>query len=301
MKGVYTAMITPFNQDGSVSYNGLRANVEHQLEAGINGLLFLGTTAETPTLTAEEQAKILKTGIQSVCGLVPVMVGTGTNSTATTIENTKRAADAGANIALVVAPYYNKPQQEGIYQHFAEVADKGGLPIVVYNIPGRSGVNIEPATLERIAEHPRVVGVKEASGNVAQMADILSRVNGNEKIGEGFTLFSGDDSLTLSVMALGGRGVISVISNLYPGAMVHLVDECLEGDFAKARDCHNYLFPLMQAAFCETNPAPIKYLMNLAGMAAGPCKLPIAEVSKANQKRLTQVFAKYNLRSPGCK
>jgi 4-hydroxy-tetrahydrodipicolinate synthase len=292
LSSLYTAMVTPFNADRSVNYDSFARNVNGQLNAGVDGLLFLGTTAETPTLSSEEQAEILRVGMEEVAANsdhpVSVMVGTGTNCTATTIENTQKAAEMGANIALVVAPYYNKPQQSGLYHHFATVAENGGLPVVVYNVPGRASVNIEPETIERLADLPNIVGVKEASGNISQMADVLYRTQEKD-----FSFFSGDDALTLPVLAMGGQGVISVLSNFDPRGMLRLVDAGLSGDFDTAREVHDHLYPLMQAAFCETNPAPIKHMMEHLGLDIGPCRPPISELSEANRAQVNLAIRNY--------
>ncbi|MBI1975427.1 MAG: 4-hydroxy-tetrahydrodipicolinate synthase, partial [Candidatus Vogelbacteria bacterium] len=251
------------------------------------GLVPLGTTGESPTIHDEEREKIIKTAVDAANGRVPVIVGTGTNSTEKTIKYTKQAKQLGADAALIVSPYYNKPTQEGLYQHFTTVANAVDLPIIVYNIQGRTGVNIETATLKRMAEHKNIVAVKEASGNVAQMMEVL------DQLPKDFTVVSGDDNLTLPLMALGGKGVISVISNLLPDKVSRMTGYALEGDFESAKKVHFELLPIFKAAFIETNPIPIKAAMNMAGLPAGPCRLPLCKMMPANEEKLKAVVSKY--------
>ncbi len=288
-QGCITAMITPLNEDGSVNYEGLAKNTEFQIENGISGLVPLGTTGESPTIHDDERERIIKTVVQAANGRVPVIVGTGTNSTEKTIKYTKQAKMLGADAALIVSPYYNKPTQEGLYQHFIAAATGGELPIIVYNILGRTGVNIETATLKRIAEHRNIIAVKEASGNIAQMMDVL-----NELPPE-FMVLSGDDNMTLPLMSLGGKGVISVVSNLLPKQLSEMCQFGLEGDFEKAKQIHFELLPIFKTAFIETNPIPIKAAMNMAGMPAGPCRLPLCKMMPQNEEKLRKVVEKYGL------
>ena len=294
IKGVITALITPFTQSGEVDYEGLRANIRFQIEQGVSGILPLGTTGETPTLTREEQDEIIKISVEEAKGKVLVMVGTGTNSTKTTIKYTQRAQELGADMALVVTPYYNKPTQEGIYQHFKAVTQSVSLPVMIYNIQGRTGKNIETSTMQRIAALPNVVSVKEASGDVNQMGDVLSSI-----ANDSFTVMSGDDGLTLPLLSLGGMGVVSVVSNLVPGKVVEMVNSGLSGNFTKARELHLELLPLFKGAFIESNPQPIKYLMARAGMAAGPCRLPLMELSVGNKPLLDDLLRKMELLQNG--
>jgi 4-hydroxy-tetrahydrodipicolinate synthase len=286
LKGTYTAMITPF-MNGQVNYDGLRKNIRFQIENEIDGILVLGTTGETPTLTNEEQENIIKISFEEINGRVPLMVGTGTNSTAKTIENTKRAKDFGADIALVVTPYYNKPTDEGIFQHFKAITESVEIPVVAYNIQGRTSKNIETSTLKRISELDNIIGVKEASGNVNQMGDVINNIARRRK---NFNVVSGDDSLTLPLIALGGKGVISVVSNLVPRKVVHMVRFALEGDFLSAQDLHHELLPIFKGAFIETNPIPIKEAMNICGMPAGSVRLPLCEMSADNKTKLNNII-----------
>lgn len=280
INGTYTALITPFSADGSVNYDQLENNINFQIENGIDGLLALGTTAETPTLTNEEQTKIIDCCKSTINGRVPLMVGTGSNSTAKAIKNTLEAEEMGADIALVVTPYYNKPTQEGIFQHFKAIVDKTNIPILVYNIQGRTGKNIETDTLKRIADLNNVIGVKEASGNIKQIQSVLTQITSNK--GD-FHVMSGDDSLTLPIIALGAHGVVSVISNLYPKEMSTMVRAANNGDFEKARSIHNKLLPMMNGAFIETNPSPIKGAMRFVGMDTGVVRLPLVKLSDENE------------------
>lgn len=279
IRGAYTALITPFLEDGRVDYEQLEKNIEFQIENGIDGLLALGTTAETPTLTKEEQNKIIDCCMRTINGRVPLMVGTGSNSTAKTIKNTMAAEKMGADIALIVTPYYNKPTQEGIFQHFKAVVDATDIPILVYNIEGRTGRNIETDTLKRIAQLKGIIGVKEASGNMSQIQSVITEI-GDQK--DSFNVMSGDDSLTLPLLSLGGHGVVSVISNLYPKEMSTMVRAALNGNFEEARSIHNKLLPMMKGAFIETNPSPIKGAMKYAGMDTGEVRLPLVKLTNEN-------------------
>jgi len=289
--GTYTALITPF-KGGEVDYDGLKKNIQFQLDNGISGILPLGTTGETPTLTSEEKDKVIQVAVEVAKGKVPIMVGTGNYSTKNTIENTLRAKELGADIALIVTPYYNKPTQEGIYLHFKAVNDAVDIPIMVYNIQGRTGKNIETSTLNKIASLKNVIGVKEASGNVGQMTDVLELVCGGHP---DFNVMSGDDGLTLPLMALGGKGVVSVVSNLVPAQVVAMVDAAQKSDFEKARKLHFKLLPIFKGAFIETNPMPIKEAMNLCGMPAGGCRLPLCEMETQNREKLKQVLKEMKL------
>ncbi len=291
IKGTYTAIITPFRGE-EVDYDGLRQNLRRQIAAGVDGIVALGTTAETPTLSEQEQAKIIVMCREECAGKINLIVGTGSNSTAHTIHNTKIAKELGADAVLIVTPYYNKPTQEGIFRHFKAVCDAVDIPVIVYNIQGRSGVNIETATLQRIAQLENVVAVKEASGNIGQMGDVLE---GIARVRPGFCVMSGDDALTMPLMALGGRGVISVVSNLVPERVVEMVNVCLEGDFTRARELHFGLLPIFRGAFIETNPVPIKEAMAMCGMPSGQCRLPLCEMSQEHRQKLQKILAGMSL------
>lgn len=282
LQGAFTAMVTPMNPDGSVDYDGLRKNVKFQLQQGINGLVPLGTTAETPTLDEDEEDEIIKVVFEEVRAFekstgkkIPLVLGAGSNNTRDAVKYCQRAKKAGADAALVVTPYYNKPSKEGIFRHF-EACSKVGIPILVYNIQGRTGTNIPTDVLKRIADLPNICGVKEASGNINQMMEVIQQVKSAHP---DFAVLSGDDGLTLPLIACGGEGIISVVSNLAPKAVTELANTALKGDFAEARKMHYRLLPFFKAAFVDGNPTSIKYAMNVKGLPAGTVRLPLVEVT----------------------
>lgn len=288
LKGTYTAMITPMKKNGAVDYEGFRKHIKNQLKAGIDGLVPLCTTSETPTLDEDEEDKMLdiimeeRAAHKKATGKnIPIIVGTGSNNTRDAVRYTQRAKEAGADAALVVTPYYNKPSQEGIFCHFKAVSAVG-LPILVYNIQGRTGTNIATDTLARIADLPNIIGVKEASGNINQMMDVLAKVKSKHP---DFAVLSGDDGLTLPLIALGGDGVVSVVSNLAPKEVKAMVDAALKGKFEEARKAHFRLLPIFKGAFVDGNPTSIKYAMNLKGLPAGGVRAPLVEVN-ANAKKV---------------
>lgn len=283
VQGVHTAIITPFDEMGRLDEEGLRQNIRYQISNGIDGIVALGTTGESPTLTAQERERVIRISVEEVKGKVPLMVGTGSYATQQTIENTRQAALLGADMALIVSPYYNKPTQEGLFRHYKAVAEATPLPIIVYNIQGRTGQNIQNDTLKRLADIPTIIGVKEASGNITQIGEVIEMI---AKHKPGFSVLSGDDSLTLPVMALGGDGVISVISNLVPDQVKAMLQSIAQGNWNEAREIHYRLMPLIRAAFMETNPIPIKAAMNIMGMASGTCRLPLCELLPENEKKL---------------
>ncbi len=285
-KGCITAMVTPFDEKGGVDYEGLRQNARFQIENGISGLVPLGTTGESPTISEDERKRVIEAVISEAGKKVHVIPGTGTNSTEKTIKYSKQAEELGADAVLIVSPYYNKPTQEGLYQHFKAVNDAIGIPIIVYNIQGRTGVNIETPTLARIAQLDNVAAVKEASGSISQMMDVIDQI-------PKLTALSGDDNMTLPLMAAGGKGVISVVSNLLPRMVSDMVGFALNGDFESARKLHYMLMPIFKGAFIETNPVPIKTAMRLAGMPAGRCRLPLCDMLPQNEEKLKAVLKKY--------
>ncbi|MDR2807711.1 MAG: 4-hydroxy-tetrahydrodipicolinate synthase, partial [Spirochaetaceae bacterium] len=272
--GVYTALITPMKDGGAVDYDGWRRLIEFQLDSGVDGLVPLGTTGENPTLEHDEEEKLLKIIVETVQGRVPIVVGTGSNSTKYAVLYTQRAKDMGADAALAVTPYYNKPNDSGLIRHFEAVAAVG-LPVLVYNIPSRCGRNINAALMKKLAQIPGIIGVKESSGDIAQIGDIINETE--------LALISGDDALVLPVLALGGSGVISVVSNLVPAKVAALVHAGLSGDFNEARRLHYELLPFIKAAFIETNPVPIKTAMAWAGLPAGPVRLPLGPLSEESE------------------
>jgi 4-hydroxy-tetrahydrodipicolinate synthase len=290
-KGAYTALITPMKDNGDVDYDGFRNLINFQIEAGIDGLVPLGTTGETPTLDDGEEEALIKIAVEENAGRVPLIVGAGSNSTRHMEGYVKRARDLGADAALVVTPYYNKPNDSGLIKHF-EAAAAPGLPVIVYNIAGRTGRNIPAALMEKIAAIPGIAGVKESSGDIAQMTDIIDRIAIPRKnTSNPFWVLSGDDSFTLPLLALGGDGLVSVISNLVPKKVRALVNACLSGDFEEGRRLHYELLPLMKNAFIETNPVPIKTAMRWAGLPAGPVRLPLGPLSANSEKILREMLS----------
>lgn len=280
LAGTWTALITPF-RDGEIDETALRNLVDTNITGGVSGLVACGTTAETPTLTAAESDRVIEIVIEQAAGRVPVMVGTGTNDTRSTLERTRHAQQMGAAAALIVMPYYNRPTQEGLYQHIAHVAANCDLPIVLYNVPGRTGSDIQAATVARLAQLPTVIGIKEATGNVDRASEII------RLCGPDFAVLSGDDSLTLPIMAVGGRGVISVVSNIAPAAMSAMTTAALAGDFLHARTIHHEMLELCGAMFVETNPVPVKTAAAQLGLTTAEVRLPMVPLQPESQTRLT--------------
>jgi 4-hydroxy-tetrahydrodipicolinate synthase len=289
IRGSCTALVTPFTESGHLDENGLRVNVAHQIESGTSCLVPCGTTGESPALTEEEHHQVVRMVVDESARRVPVIVGTGTNNTQRTIAATLRAKELGADAALVITPYYNKPTQEGLYQHFRVVAEEVDFPLVIYNVPGRTGVNIESRTVARLAELPQIVGIKEASGKLDQVSEII------RLCGEQLSVLSGDDALTLPILAVGGVGVISVVSNFVPTDMATLVRAFFKGDLEGAQQWHKRLLPLCQAMFLETNPGPVKTAMGLLGMPAGQVRLPLVPLGTDATDQLVQVMREYGL------
>ncbi|MDA3810926.1 MAG: 4-hydroxy-tetrahydrodipicolinate synthase [Spirochaetaceae bacterium] len=287
--GVYTALVTPFTKGGELDIQKLKELVDFQIKAGISGLVPVGTTGESPTLSIEENIQVIELVVKQSDGKKKVIVGTGSNCTNEALEMTKAAKAIGADASLQVAPYYNKPSQEGLYRHFMTIADNVDLPLVVYNIQGRSGVNIETETLMRLATHPNIVGVKEASGNFGQMMDVLKRKPAD------FVLLSGDDNIAMPITLIGGSGVISVASNLIPTKMIEMISSALKGDLAKANEIHYKLLPLFKAMTLETNPIPVKTAMAISGMVEDVFRLPLCPLSEENRSKLTEVLKQQGL------
>jgi len=282
--GCGTALVTPFRKDQSLDEETLRKLVRRQIQAGINFLVPCGTTGESPTLTHKEHLRVVEITLEEAKGKVPVLAGAGGYNTAEVVELAKELNQIGADGILSVTPYYNKPTQEGLVQHFKAIASAVSLPIVVYSIQGRTGINVEPATLKRLAEIDNIVGVKEASGNVAQMAAVVHLVP------ERFAVLSGDDSITIPVIALGGRGVISVVSNEIPAEFTKLTQLALGGDFAGARAIQRQWFALMEVNFCEANPGPVKTAMGMMGLLEPVLRLPMVPPSEANRAKIEAVL-----------
>lgn len=287
--GTWTALITPFTKEGDVDETALRKLVRKQIEGGITGVLALGTTGESPTTTHEEDVAIFKIVVNECKGSgVKVMAGCGSNCTRDAIKYTITAREAGADIGLAVSPYYNKPTQRGLKLHFEAMAEVG-LPLCLYNIKGRTGVNIETDTLMELAEHPNITAVKEASGDLNQIKNVIDRRP------ENFTVFSGDDGLTLDVIKLGGDGVISVASNIMPREVTELVESALAGDMKKAEEINEKLKKLFKDIFIETNPIPVKYLAYLMGLCEREYRLPMCPPSPETEKALRQTAEFYQL------
>lgn len=287
-KGSIVAIVTPF-KEGKVDDEAYRELIEFQIENGTNAIVPCGTTGESATLNMEEHARVIDTAIEAVNGRVPVIAGTGGNSTSEAIELTRHAKNAGADATLQVTPYYNKPTQEGLYRHFKAIAEAVALPQVLYNVPGRTGVNMVPETVARVAELREVVAIKEASGNLEQMAEIVRLA------GDNITLLSGDDTVTLPVLSLGGKGVVSVVANIAPKDTSDMVRAWEEGNVEKARALFYKLFPLCQAMFFETNPIPVKTSLALMGKIQDELRLPLAPMAPANLEKLKKVLYAYGL------
>ncbi|HUR60699.1 MAG TPA: 4-hydroxy-tetrahydrodipicolinate synthase [Opitutaceae bacterium] len=287
LTGTITALATPFH-DGQVSYSDLKRLIEHQIKGGINGLVPVGTTGESPTLTAEEHLDVIRYVIDETRGRVPVLAGTGSNSTHEAIEYTKLSHEAGADAMLVVAPYYNKPSQEGLVRHFSAIAESTDRPVVLYSIPGRCGIEIGVPVLEKLrAKYKHVAWIKEAGGSVDRVDQI------KQALGADMTVLSGDDSLTLPFMAVGAEGVISVASNLFVREIGKMVRLALADDFAQARKIHRTLYPAFKTLFIEPNPVPIKFALRRAGIIASTeVRSPLCDMTAANTKTLEAVLAK---------
>lgn len=283
LSGCLVAMITPF-RDGEIDEPALRELVRFHLRNGTDGLVPCGTTGESVTMTEDEQLRVIQIVVEEVNHKIPVVAGTGTNSTAKTIKMTRSAQKVGADGALLVTPYYNKPTQEGLYRHFEAVAKATDLPLLLYNVPSRTSVNMAAETTARLAKIPTMLGIKEASGSMDQVSQIVENVRSD------FAVLSGDDSLTLPMLALGGVGVVSVVGNIAPSAMSELVRAYLQGNVARARELHYQLFDLCRAMFIETNPIPVKTAAGILGMCSSDLRLPLTPMSEANRQKLEAVL-----------
>jgi len=286
--GAFTAIVTPF-KDGALDDAALAELIRFGIDGGISGFIPCGTTGESPTLSHDEHKKVIEITVKEVSGQVKVIAGTGSNSTAEAIELTSHAKRVGADAALLVSPYYNKPTQEGLYLHFKRVAEKVDLPIIPYNIQGRTAVNIENSTMERLSLIPNIVGVKEASGSILQMSEVI------RLCGPGFDVLSGDDQMTFPLMALGGKGVISVVTNIVPQKMAALVKNMLDGNIEEARTIHFEIYELCQAMFVETNPIPVKYAVSLMGKIQPEYRLPLCPPSQANRDKIKGILTRYGI------
>jgi len=284
-KGAITALATPFNEDGSIDKESLSILIDFQIKNKIDGIVPCGTTGESPTLDHDEHQMVIEETIKATNGRCPIIAGTGSNSLREAITMTKKAADIGVDASLQVCPYYNKPTQEGLFRHFSEIAKSVDIPIIIYNIQGRTGVNMETSTLARLAkEHSNITGVKEASGNISQMMDVINELPKN------FVVLSGDDNITLPLMALGGKGVISVASNIIPKEMHELTEFASHGNFKNAAELHYRLLPLFKGIFIETNPIPIKAALAMKGLIKEYYRLPMCEMNEGNREKLRKIL-----------
>ncbi len=287
--GTGTALVTPFRRDGSLDEPTLRALIKRQIDAGIDFLVPCGTTGESPTLAHEEHLRVVEIAVEIAKGRVPVLAGAGGYNTAEVIALARELAEIGADGILSVTPYYNKPTQEGLFQHYKAIAEAIALPMVVYSVQGRTGVNVEPATVQRLSAIDNIVGIKEASGNISQMAAILNAVP------DDFIVLSGDDAITLPIISLGGRGVISVVSNEIPADMARLTQLALSGDFQAARQIHRRVHPLMEINFVESNPIPVKTAMAQMGLLEPVWRLPLVASKTENEARIRAVLESLEL------
>jgi 4-hydroxy-tetrahydrodipicolinate synthase len=286
--GSMVALVTPF-KDGKVDWQSFENLIDFHIQNGTHGIVPCGTTGESATLSHEEHEAVVKAAVKSAAKRVPVIAGTGSNSTAEAVRLTRAAEKFGADGALLISPYYNRPTQEGIYRHYKQVASEVGIPIIVYNIPGRTGSKIEPETLARLAEIDNVAGVKEATGSVDQAIDVI------RLCGDRLAVYSGEDSLIFSLMALGGKGVISTVANVAPRQTAELAAACLRGDWEKGRALQFKLIPLIRSLFIETNPIPVKTALSLMGKCGGDLRLPLTPMAEGNVKKLQQAMVDFGL------
>ena len=275
--GMATAIVTPMHTDGSIDYEALGRFVEFQIGSGINGLVVMGTTGENATIEPEDQKKVIAYTVEKVAGRVPVIAGTGTNNTEHVLHNTRNACQVGADAILVVTPYYNKATQNGLVTHFTAVADESTLPVILYNVPGRTGCNLLPKTVAKLSEHPNIAAIKEATGSLAQMIEIM------HLCGDKIDVYSGEDGLTVPMMAMGAKGTISVLSNVVPRQSVAMTDACLRGDYAAAAKMQCDLLPLINALFSEVNPIPAKAATAAMGFGADALRLPLTSMEAQNR------------------
>lgn len=287
-KGMASAIITPMNADG-IDYDALNRLIEFQIASGIHALVVMGTTGENATIEPEDQEKVIAYTVEKVAHRVPVIAGTGTNNTEHVLHNTRAACKAGADAILVVTPYYNKATQNGLYTHFTTVADASTVPMIVYNVPGRTGCNLLPKTVARLAEHPNIVAIKEATGNMAQMVEIMALC------GDRIDVYSGEDALTVPMMAMGAAGTISVLSNVVPRESVAMAEACLRGDYPTAAQWQCKLLPLVNALFSEVNPIPVKAALSAMGYGENYLRLPLTPMEDATREVLMQEMRKLGI------
>lgn len=290
-EGSMTALVTPFS-GGKIDADALRRHIDFQIDNGIDGLVPCGTTGEASTLSHEEHIEVVRITVEHVNGRVPVIAGSGSNSTEEAVRLTERVRDIGADACLMITPYYNKPTQEGLYRHFSHIAVKVDIPIILYNVPGRTGVNMLPETVGRLAGIPNIVGLKDATGNLKQASYTIQMVP------DDFVILSGEDALVYPLMSIGGRGVISVVSNIAPRQMADLTGSFLEGDVRKARDLHHRLLPLCDAMFIETNPIPVKGALFMMGRIENELRLPMVPLSDGSQSKLRKTLGEFGIELP---
>ena len=290
LKGVFPALITPFLEDESLDEEGLRKNIEYLNKTGIAGIVPCGTTGESATLTFEEHKRVVEIAVES--SKVPVIAGTGSNNTREALELTRHAAKAGASAALLITPYYNKPNDRGTFEHFKKIAEKCDIPIVLYNVPKRTGIDLKPELVAKLSKVKNIVAIKEASGSLSQQSQIIELTRDSD-----FVVLSGDDDLTLPTMSLGAKGVVSVVANVAPRKTVAMVDAILKGDFEKARALHYELAPLVRAMFLETNPIPVKTAHKYLGRAGGPMRLPLAAMAPEKELFLKEILERLGERA----
>ena len=288
-EGTATAIVTPMNDDLSVDYDALGRLIDFQLDSGINAIVVVGTTGESATLEYAEQKDVIRFTVDRVAGRVPVIAGAGTNNTLHVLENVRNACEAGADALLVVTPYYNKATQNGLIAHFTAVADASTVPVILYNVPGRTGCNLLPATVAKLADHPNIVGIKEASGNMAQLVELVALC------GDKLDIYSGEDALNVPIMSMGGKGSISVLSNVMPAESVAMTDACLAGDYPAAAKLQCKMLPLIQALFCEVNPIPAKAAVAAMGFGRENIRMPLSRMEDANRQRLLTEMRKLGL------
>ena len=288
-QGMATAMVTPMDAQGDIDYDAMGRFIDWQIDSGINALVVMGTTGENATIEPEDQTAVIRYTVERAAGRIPVIAGTGTNNTENVLRNTREACRVGADAVLVVTPYYNKATQNGLIKHFYTVADASTVPVIVYNVPGRTGVNIQPKTLAALAEHPNIAGVKEASVNMAQMVEMAA------VCGDKMDIYSGEDALTVPMMAMGAKGTISVLSNVVPRESVAMTDACLAGDYKTAAAWQCRLLPLINALFSEVNPIPAKAAVSAMGFGEDSLRLPLTPMEDATRCKLYEEMRKLGI------
>lgn len=288
-KGAGVALITPMKADGSVNYETLESLIEFQIKNGTDAIISCGTTGESATLSAQEKREVIKFTIKQVAGRIPVIAGTGCNNTEAAVKSSLEAEELGADGLLIVTPYYNKTSQSGLIRHYTTIAEKVSTPIILYNVPSRTGLNIKPETCLELSKHPNICAIKEASGNISQVAQIAALCKDN------LNIYSGNDDQIVPVLSLGGIGVISVFSNICPSECHKIVKEYLEGNVVESKNLQLKYLELMNAMFCDVNPIPVKEAVNLIGYHAGNCRLPLDKLSEANQNHIEHIMKTYSL------